>query len=67
MVSRAGLVWEIFTPTYVEEVLPPDADRWGVWGVSFGTRMRTHDEARLNLASTLPELRARWEAWRTGR
>lgn len=65
--SRAGLVWEVFTPTYFQEVMPPDAVRWGVWGVSFATPMRTHDEARANLASILPELRARWEAWRPSR
>ena len=63
--SRAGLVWEIFTPTYFREILPPDEGRWGVLGVAFAEPMDTHEDARRNLAAMLPELRLRWEAWRT--
>jgi hypothetical protein len=28
--SRAGLVWEVCDPPYFQEVVPIDADRWGV-------------------------------------
>lgn len=63
--SRAGLVWEIFTPTYFREISPPEEGRWGVWAVAFADPMNTHDEACRNLASILPELHVRWEAWRS--
>lgn len=63
--SRAGLVWEIFTPPYFREISPPEQGRWGVWAVAFADPMNTHDDARRNLTSILPELRARWEAWRS--
>lgn len=33
--SRAGLVWEVSSNSYFEEVLGMTPDRWGVWAVSF--------------------------------
>jgi len=33
--SRAGLVWEVSDKNFFQEVCPMDANRWGVWGVSF--------------------------------
>lgn len=57
---RAGLVWEIGDPPRVEEVTAPDALRWGVWAVWFPRPMRSREDARLNLADVLPELRTKW-------
>lgn len=62
--SRAGLVWEVSDKRYFQEILAPEPDRWGVWGVSFTRPMTDHDNARKNLESILPELKKRWEAWR---
>lgn len=58
---RAGLVWEI-GDVRLEQVMPPDASRWGVWAVWFPHPMRTRDDARLNLAAIVPLLRPHWEA-----
>jgi hypothetical protein len=63
--SRAGLVWEVSSDvSYFEEAGAPEADRWGVWAVTFPHPMTSRDNARLNLAAILPALRAQWEAWR---
>jgi hypothetical protein len=62
--SRAGLVWESeLDEPYFNEVLPPDADRWGVWAVGSRSALRSEGDAREFLRSCLPELRARWESW----
>jgi hypothetical protein len=58
---RAGLVWEI-GPIRIEEVLPPDELRWGVWAVWFPHPMLSRSEARLNLAEVVPLLKPHWEA-----
>jgi hypothetical protein len=62
--SRAGLVWEVSGKSYFQEILPPDAERWGVWGVSFPNAMTSRENVRKNLESILPELKKRWEEWR---
>jgi hypothetical protein len=62
--SRAGLVWEVSDKRYFQEVLPLEPNRWGVWGVTFTQPMTSHDNARENLSSSLPELEKRWEEWR---
>jgi hypothetical protein len=49
---------------YLQEVLPPEPDRWGVWAVGFPFPMTSRENARRNLASVLPHLRPRWLAWR---
>lgn len=61
--SRAGLVWEVSDKSYFQEILPPEAERWGVWGVSFPNAMTSRETARQNLACILPELKKRWEEW----
>src|SRR5262249_40078797 len=66
--SRAGLVWESeLDEPYFNEVLPPDADRWGVWAVGSRSALRSEGDAREFLRSCLPDLRARWESWKTDR
>jgi hypothetical protein len=63
--SRAGLVWEICDPPYFQEVMPIEADRWGVWGVGFALPMDRHENVRKNLESILPELKLRWAEWKS--
>jgi hypothetical protein len=36
--SRAGLVWEVGETVSISEVVPMDANRWGVWKVRFRVR-----------------------------
>jgi hypothetical protein len=62
--SRAGIVWEVCDPPYFQEVMPSEADRWGVWGVGFALPMDSHENARKNLDSILPELRLQWAEWK---
>ncbi len=33
--SRAGLVWEATNEVSISQISPLEADRWGVWSVSF--------------------------------
>jgi len=62
--SRAGLVWEACVPSYFQEAMPIEADRCGVWGVGFTLPMASHENARKNLDSILPELKLRWTEWK---
>lgn len=62
--SRAGLVWEISEKYYFLEICAPEAERWGVWGVSIPNAMTSHENVRKNLESILPDLKKRWEEWR---
>lgn len=63
--SRAGLVWEVGAARDIEQVLPLEPERWGVWAVWFPHPMRTHADARNNLATVVPDLKARWQEWKT--
>jgi len=63
--SRAGLVWEVFNPPYFQEVMPVEADRWGVWGIGFPLPMTSRENARNNLVSILPQLKSRWAEWKS--
>jgi len=62
--SRAGLVWEISDKPRFHEILGPEAERWGVWAVTFPNAMTSRENVRKNLESILPELKKRWEEWR---
>jgi len=62
--SRAGLVWEVIEPPCFQEVMAPDASRWGVWAVGFPVPMTSRDNARRNLEAVIPELRSRWLQWK---
>ena len=61
--SGAGLVWDLGEALSFSEVLPPEPDRWGVWGVTFANPMRTRANARENLAAVLPFLKPKWQEW----
>jgi hypothetical protein len=62
--SRAGLVWEVVDSVSVSQVSPLEADRWGVWAVSFPHPMNSHENARRNLEIILPTLKEKWNEWR---
>jgi len=57
--ARAGQVWAVGDTPRIEQVLPPDPERWGVWTVWFTRPMRSRDDARKNLAEIVPLLRSR--------
>jgi hypothetical protein len=61
--SRAGLIWEVSDMDF-QEILPIEAQRWGVWSVGFRLPMDNRKNARENLESILPELKLRWAAWK---
>ncbi len=63
--SRAGLVWEVSDVSYVEAVCPIERDRWGVWAVAFPYPMRSRVDVRRNLQAVLPDLKDKWETWRS--
>jgi hypothetical protein len=58
---RAELMWEVGT-TPLEEILPPDAERWGVYAVSFPHATRTVADLVAAFRAVLPQLRARYAA-----
>jgi hypothetical protein len=64
--SRAGLVWEVTEEIgkEIEQVLPFDKERWGVWAVWFAHPMRNRADAHKNLVAVLPHLKIRWEEWK---
>jgi hypothetical protein len=65
--SRCGLNWEVSAEHQFQRVCRPDAERWGVWDVTFPHEMTSRENARLNLEHVLPDLRPKWEAWSTSR
>jgi hypothetical protein len=62
--SRAGLVWEVTESISVSQVSPLEADRWGVWAVSFPHQMNSHENVRRNLELIIPTLKEKWNEWR---
>lgn len=67
--SRAGVVWELGTDTRysevgtnsVYEIMAPEKDRWGVYGVWFPKPTRTVTDVVDCFRAILPELRAIYE------
>ena len=53
--SRAGLVWQTDVDS-IEEILPPDAKRWGVWGIGFPRPVQTVADLVYNFRQVLPDL-----------
>jgi hypothetical protein len=58
--SRAGIVWEVGTQA-MQEVLPPDDGRWGVYAVWFPRVVKTVDDLVFNFRHVLPELKKKYE------
>ena len=65
--SVAWLVWEANVRRYERELRAPDDRRWGAWRAGLPLRLTTGDEGQAFFAEVMPELRARWEAWRQER
>lgn len=63
--SRCGLVWEIGSEGRIEEIIAPEPQRWGVYSVVFTHPMRNRDDARVNLRWLVPQLRGKWEQWKS--
>jgi len=62
--TRAGLVWEVTDRVSVSQVISPEANRWGVWAVSFPFPMNCRQNAQRNLELILPILKEKWSEWR---
>jgi hypothetical protein len=58
--DRAGLVWEVGNGS-VNEISPPDKQRWGVYGVWFPQPVRNTADLVLNFKHILPELETIYE------
>jgi hypothetical protein len=54
--SRAGLVWEVGSGK-LEQILPPDSTRWGVWAVWFRKPVHSVNDIIANFRDVLPELK----------
>jgi hypothetical protein len=54
--SRAGLVWEVGSDP-LREILPPDAERWGVYAISFPSPTRTIQDFVHNFRFVLPQIK----------
>lgn len=54
--SRAGLVWAVGN-FQTEELLPPDADRWGVYSMAFPRPVRTTGDIVECFHAVLPQLK----------
>jgi hypothetical protein len=55
--TQAALVWETGAGS-VEEILPPDAERWGVYAVYFSQTVRGVADLVQGFRTVLPALRA---------
>ena len=64
--SRAGLVWATDTADFYE-ILPPDKERWGVYGVRFIRPVSNLDDLIVNFRAILPKLRERFATIRKER
>ena len=57
--SRADLIWQVGTEP-LEEILPPDAERWGVYAISFPHVTRTTADLVAAFRTVLPQLKAKY-------
>ncbi len=64
--SRAGIAWATDTPEFYE-ILPPDGERWGVYGVCFPRSVGSVDDLVFNFRHVLPRLKERHDTLRQGR
>ena len=54
--SRAGIAWATDTPEFYE-ILPPDDERWGVYGVRFARPVSCLEDLVRNFREVLPKLK----------
>jgi len=57
--SRAGLVWEVGAAP-LQEILPPDPERWGVYAISFPHPIRTVNDLVSAFRVVLPQLQTKY-------
>ncbi len=57
--SRAGIVWEVGKQD-MQEILPPDEGRWGVYAVWFPRKVQTIDDLVFNFRHVLPDLQRKY-------
>ena len=62
--TRAGLVWDYeegISSDRIEEVMPPEKSRWGVYGVWFPKPVKTVQDLKDCFEAVLPAIRAKYE------
>ena len=64
--SRAGIAWATDTPEFYE-ILPPDKERWGVYGVCFPRPVASLEDLIYNFKEVLPKLKDKYAALQEGR
>lgn len=64
--TRAGIAWALDTPEFYE-ILPPDSERWGVYGVRFVQPVNCVDDLVANFRAVLPHLKRRHALLERGR
>jgi hypothetical protein len=57
--SRAGIVWANGTNDFYE-IMPPDCERWGVYGVRFPRPVSSLQDIVFNFRAVLPKLKERF-------
>jgi hypothetical protein len=58
--SRAGVVWATDTPDFYE-ILGPDEERWGVYGVKFPSGVKNKNDLITNFHAVLPHFKKRFK------
>jgi len=58
--SRAGIVWATDV-VGVEEILPPENNRWGVWSVGFERPVQNLGDLLYNFRQVLPLLQEKYQ------
>jgi hypothetical protein len=62
--SRAGVAWSTDTPEFYE-ILPPDDERWGVYGVRFPRPVASLEDLIFNFRAVLPRFKERYASLRS--
>lgn len=55
----AGLVWDVGDEP-IQEILPPDGEKWGVYAISFPHPTRTVEDLVAAFRAVLPQLKAKY-------
>lgn len=58
--SRAGIVWSVDSPVF-ETIMPPDGERWGVYGVRFPKAVSSKNDLVENFRAILPRLKDQFQ------
>jgi hypothetical protein len=63
--SRAGIVWSTDSPEFYD-IMPPDASRWGVYGVRFPRPVGSMEDLVFNFRAVLPKLKGKYNELKKG-